>query len=343
MSLNPFAWSHRVKLIVAFATLYIVWGSTYLGIRVGLEADLPPTLFAGWRLVPAGLLLLGLARLRGTSLRIRFDQYRMVATIGLFLLVGGMYFTFLAEQTIPSGLAALIVALLPLWVALAESLVPGMERPTARGYAGLIIGFAGLGVLIAPRLTGISGSPEELVGIGVQILGTWLWTTGSILSKRNPVQIDSLVATGYEMLTAGGVLLVIGTVVGEWPRFHLTPAGLGALAYLSIIGSCVAFTAFVWLLANAPASKVMTYAYINPVIAVFLGWAVGSLGFVPPEPVDGWVIAGMAVIVAGVALTTSAPTRPAMSSAPEPEAELALPALLHDISTPEAQPAHRQP
>jgi drug/metabolite transporter (DMT)-like permease len=324
VSLNPFSWSHRVKLIVAFATLYVVWGSTYLGIRVGLEADLPPTLFAGWRLVPAGLLLLGLARLRGTSLRIRLDQYRIVAMIGLFLLVGGMYFTFLAEQTIPSGLAALIVALLPLWVALAESFVPGMERPSARGYLGLVIGFAGLGVLIAPRLTGISGTPEEFIGIGVQILGTWLWTTGSILSKRNPVDVDSLVATGYEMLTAGGVLLVIGTIAGEWPRFVLTPAGLGALAYLSVIGSCVAFTAFVWLLANAPASKVMTYAYVNPVIAVFLGWAAGSLGFIPPEPVDGWVVAGMAIIIAGVALTTSAPTRTTAIVAPEPEAELAV-------------------
>jgi drug/metabolite transporter (DMT)-like permease len=325
VSLNPFAWSRRVKLIVAFATLYVVWGSTYLGIRVGLEADLPPTLFAGWRLVPAGLLLLALARVRGTSLRIRLDEYRIVAIVGLFLLVGGMYFTFLAERTIPSGLAALIVALLPLWVALAESFVPGMERPTARGYLGLVIGFAGLGVLVAPRLTGISGTPEEFVGIGLQILGTWLWTTGSIVSKRNPVTVDPLVATGYEMLTAGAVLLGLGTLLGEWPRFNLTPAGFGALAYLSVIGSCVAFTAFVWLLAHAPASKVMTYAYVNPVIAVFLGWAAGSLGLVPPEPVDGWVIVGMAIIISGVALTTSAPTRPSASvAAPEPEAGLAV-------------------
>lgn len=324
MSLNPLAWSHRAKLVAAFATLYVVWGSTYLGIRVGLEADLPPTLFAAWRLLPAGVILLGFVRARGRSIAIRVDQYRIVATVGLFLLVGGMYFTFLAEQTIPSGLAALIVALLPLWVALAESLVPGMQRPTARGYLGLVIGFAGLGVLIAPRLSGISGTPEEFIGIGLQILGTWFWTAGSIMSKRKPVDVDPIVATGYEMLTAGAALLIIGTLAGEWPRFTLTPAGLGALAYLSVIGSCVAFTAFVWLLANAPASKVMTYAYVNPVIAVFLGWAAGTLGIVPPEPVDGWVIAGMAIIILGVALTTSAPTRPASLPAPEPEAELAL-------------------
>lgn len=329
MPLNPLHWPHRVKLIVAFATLYVVWGSTYLGIRVGLEADLPPTLFAGWRLVPAGLILLGFARLRGRSLRIRFDQYRIIATVGLFLLVGGMYFTFLAERTIPSGLAALIVALLPLWVALAESLVPGMDRPTARGYLGLVIGFAGLGVLLAPRLTGISGSREELLGIGLQVLGTWFWTTGSLISKRRPVDVDSMVATGYEMLTAGCVLVVVGTLAGEWPHFVLTPAGAGALGYLIVMGSSVAFTSFVWLLKHAPASKVMTYAYVNPVIAVFLGWGAGMLGLVPPEPVDAWVVVGMAVIVTGVALTTSAPTRPSLVPAPQPVAELALAAEVH--------------
>lgn len=325
MPLNPLKWSHTVKLVAAFATLYVVWGSTYLAIRVGLEADLPPTLFAGLRLVPAGLLLLAFARWRGRRLRVPLDEYRVVALVGIFLLVGGMYFTFLAERTIPSGLAALIVALLPLWVALAESLVPGMDRPTARGYLGLVIGFAGLGVLVAPRLGGVSGSPEELTGIGLQVLGTWMWTFGSVYSKRHPVKTDSLVATGYEMLTAGSVLLVIGTVAGEWPRVAFTPAGLAALGYLSIIGSCVAFTAFVWLLKHAPASKVMTYAYVNPVIAVVLGWAAGRTGIVPPEPIDAWTAVGMAVIVAGVALTTGAPTRPAAQlPGPEPTGELAI-------------------
>ncbi len=316
MSLNPLRWSHRAKTIIAFAVLYVVWGSTYLGIRVGLEAALPPALFAGWRLVPAGLLLLGFAHLRGTPLRVRWDQYRIIAAVGILLLVGGMYSTFLAERTIASGLAALIVALLPLWVALAESLVPGMDRPSARGYLGLIIGFAGLGVLMAPRLTGITGAGDELVGVGLQIIGTWFWTIGSVLSKRRTVAVDSTVTTGYQMLTAGGVLLLIGTVAGEWPRFTLTPQGFWALAYLSVIGSCVAFTAFVWLLRNVPASKVMTYAYVNPVIAVFLGWAAGTLGFVRQEPVDVWMLLGMAVIVTGVALTTSAPTRPPREAAP---------------------------
>jgi len=324
VSLNPLRWSHKAKLIAAFAALYIVWGSTYLAIRIGLTADLPPALFAGLRLVPAGLLLLGIARLRGARLRIPFAEYRIVAVIGILLLVGGMYSTFLSERSIPSGLAALIVALLPLWVALAESAVPGMDRPSARGYLGLVIGFLGLGVLMAPRLAGISGTPEELIGVGIQILGTWLWTAGSILSKRRPVKADALVATGYEMLTAGTVLLIVGSVLGEWGRFVLTGTGAWALAYLIVFGSCVAFTAFVWLLRHAPASKVMTYAYVNPVIAVFLGLAAGSLGLVPPEPLDGWVLAGMTIIVAGVALTTSAPTRPG-TAVPVPLPETAEP------------------
>lgn len=315
MPLNPLHWPHKAKLIAAFAALYVVWGSTYLAIRIGLESAMPPALFAGLRVVPAGLLLLGFSRLRGASLRVAFDEYRLIALVGILLLVGGMYSTFLSEQNIPSGLAALIVALLPLWVALAESVIPGMDRPSARGYLGLVIGFAGLGVLVAPRLTGIAGSPQELTGIATQILGTWLWTTGSILSKRRPVKADALVATGYEMLTAGAVLLAIGTVHGEWAGLTFTGASLGALAYLIVFGSCIAFTAFVWLLRHVPASKVMTYAYVNPVIAVFLGWAAGSLGLVQPEPVDGWVLAGMAIIVAGVALTTSAPTRPAAAEA----------------------------
>lgn len=299
-----------VRLVIAFLTLYIVWGSTYLGIRIGLQAGLPPTLFAGVRLLPAGLLLLGLAALLGTSPRISWTDFRITAVVGIFLLCGGMNGTFIAEQYIPSSLAALIVALLPLWIAAAEWLLPGLERPTARGVIGLMIGFAGLGVLMLPRLTGITGAPSELFGVGIQILSTWLWTAGSIISKRRPVKADSLVATGYEMASAGVVLCLAGLALGEAPRFHLTPTGAGALAYLIVFGSCIAFTAFVWAMRHAPASKVMTYAYVNPVVAVFLGWAAGHVGLLSaPEPVDAWILAGTAIIVAGVALTTTAPTR----------------------------------
>jgi drug/metabolite transporter (DMT)-like permease len=303
-SLNPLKWSRRAKMITAFATLYVVWGSTYLAIKIGLNAALPPAAFAGMRLVPAGLILLGVARLRGVPLRIRRRDLVTCVVVGIFLLVGGMFSTFLGEAYVPSGLAALIVASLPLWIALAETLVPGMERPSARGVVGLAVGFAGLGLLMVPRLAGLTGTRLQLVGIIIVLAGTWLWTIGSVISKRRPIRADAMVATGYEMLAAGLVLCALATVSGDWGRLYFTPQGVGALAYLIVVGSAIAFTAFVWLLRNAPASKVMTYAYVNPVVAAFLGWAV--LG----ERLDLWTFAGLIVIVAGVALTTSAPTRP---------------------------------
>lgn len=307
--------SHRAKLVIAFATLYVVWGSTYLGIRIGLQAGMPPALMAGLRLVPAGLIMLAFAKWRGTPVRVRPRELRTIATAGILLLVGGMFMIFLAEQYIPSGLAALIVALQPLWIAGAETVLPDMDRPSALGYVGIALGFAGLAVLLWPRLT-LPGSGKELLGSGIAIVATFIWMLGSIYSKRHPVKVDALVVTGYEMLAAGLVTLVIGVLKGEVPqllsgRIAVLPA-VGATAYLALFGSCVAFTAFVWALRNAPASKVMTYSFVNPVVAVFLGWLVLR------EPLDWWIVGGMAVIVAGVALTTTAPTRPAVSPAAEP-------------------------
>lgn len=319
------------RLIAAFATLYIVWGTTYLAIKVGLDAALPPALFAGVRLIPAGLILLAISALRGASLRPSVSQFRILAIVGILLLVGGQYGTFLAETRIPSGLAALIVALLPLWIALAESLLPDMARPTARGYAGLVLGFAGLAILMLPRLAEIGAvGAAVVVGMGIQIVATWLWAGGSIYSKRRPTGMDGLVATGWEMLIAGVALVALGTVLGEWSEWVMTPKGLAALVYLIVFGSCVAFTAFTYALAHAPASKVMTYAFVNPVIAVFVGWLFGHLGIIPAEPVTVSMIAGMAVIVAGVALTTSAPTRP--PSHPGPGAEVDTPELAAEPS-----------
>jgi drug/metabolite transporter (DMT)-like permease len=304
LSLNPTRWPHKLKLIAAFATLYIVWGTTYLAIRIGLDAEMPPAAFLALRLLPAGIILLAYAKARRRSLKVSHRDRTTILVVGLFLLLGGQYGTYLAEQTIPSGLAALIVAMLPIWIATAESFLPDMSRPSARGYAGLAIGFVGLGILLAPRFAGIGVDGIGLAGIALQVLATWLWTTGSVISKRRPVKTDAVVATAYQMLVAGAMLAVIATANNEWSGLTFTPTGVGSLLYLILIGSCLAFTAFVWLLRNAPASKVMTYAYVNPVVAVFLGWVVLA------EPVDVWVLVGMAVIITGVALTTSAPVRP---------------------------------
>jgi drug/metabolite transporter (DMT)-like permease len=291
-------------------TLYVVWGTTYLAIKVGIDAALPPALFAGLRLVPAAAIMFVLARARGSRLTVPPRELRIVCIVGLLLLVGGQYGMMVAEQYVPSGLAALVVALVPLWIALLESAFPDMRRPSGLGWLGLAIGFTGLGVLLAPRLVGLAAGRDELIGIAVILVGTWLWTSGSVYSKRNPVDVDGLVVTAYEMLVAGAATLIIGTLLGEWSRLTMTPKGLGALLYLIVFGSCIAFTAFVYALANLPASKVMTYAYVNPVIAVFAGWAAGQVGLVPLEPVTTSTLVGMVVIVAGVALTTAAPTLP---------------------------------
>lgn len=324
--------SARAKNVLAMLTLYVVWGTTYLGIKVGLDAGLPPAVFAGLRLLPAAAIMFALARVRGSRMSVRGRELRILSIVGILLLVGGQYGTFVAEQFVPSGLSALVVALLPLWIALAESAFPDMQRPGKLGWLGLAVGFTGLGILLLPRLSGVQTGPQELLGIGLQILATWLWTAGSIYSKRNPVRSDGIVVTAYEMLIAGVVTIGIGTVLGEWSQVAFTPKAVGALVYLSIFGSCVAFTAFVYALAHLPASKVMTYAYVNPVIAVFAGWAAGTLGLVPPEPVAVSTLAGMVVIVAGVALTTAAPTlpprRPATTAA---GAELAQEKLVEPV------------
>jgi len=315
--------SQRARVVLSMLTLYVVWGTTYLGIKVGLDANLPPALFAGLRLLPAAAIMFVLVKLRGVSLALHPRELRIVSIAGILLLVGGQYGTFVAEQFVASGLSALVVALLPLWIALAESAFPDMQRPGKLGWAGLVIGFTGLGILLLPRLTGVHAGTRELIGIGVQIFATWLWTAGSIYSKRNPVRADGILVTAYEMLIAGAVTLGIGTVLGEWRDLHITTKGAGALAYLTIFGSCVAFTAFVYALKHLPASKVMTYAYVNPIIAVFAGWAAGSIGLVPPEPIMLSTLIGMAVIVAGVALTTAAPTLPPRR-APRTAADLSL-------------------
>lgn len=307
--------SRRLKIIGAMLTLYIVWGTTYLGIKVGLSAGLPPTLFAGLRQFPAAALILAIAAWRGSSLRISAADLRISAVVGLCLLVGGQYSVMAAEENISSGLAALVVALVPLWIALAESFLPGMHRPGALGWTGLAIGFSGLGILLWPQLATAStpSGAKELVSTAVMIAGGWLWTAGTIYSKRHPMTADSLVATAWEMLIAGGVLTVLGTALGEWGHMRWTPAAMGAMAYMSIVGSAVALTAFTYALQHLPASKVMTYAFVNPVIAVFAGTLAGRLGFVPPEPITVPIAVGMTVIVLGVAITTAAPTRPSRS------------------------------
>lgn len=312
----------RTRTILAFGIVYVVWGSTYLGIKVALNEGVPPALMGGVRLLIAGAILLGVTLLRGKPLRISRRDLSTSAIVGLLLLCGGMFSSILSEQRIDSSLAAIVVAGAPLWMALAEAVLPGMDRPTRRGVFGLIIGLIGMIVLVGPRIGGLSGTPSELIGIGIQMAGSWLWVTGSIISKKRPLTTDGVVATGYEMLIAGVVLTCVALVLGEFGHVRVTAVGVGAVLYLAVFGSAIALTSFMWLIRNVRGSTVMTYAYVNPAVAVVLGYLAGVVGLLPkPETLDVWSLTGTLVILGGVALTTSAPPAPAHREPIAPSAD----------------------
>jgi len=288
----------RWKLVAAFAAVYLVWGSTYLAIRFAIET-LPPFLMAGARFLVAGAVLYGWARLRGAP-RPRLLEWRSAAVIGGMLLLGGNGGVVWAQKTVPSGVAAVLVASEPLWIVLLDWLPPRPVRPSGRVLIGLGIGLAGVALLVAPWEA--SGSAVDPVGAIVIVLAAASWAAGSLYSRRAPLPGSPLAATGMQMLAGGVLLTATGLGAGEAARFDpaaVSAASLAGLAYLVVFGSLVAFTAYVWLLRHAPASQVATYAYVNPVIAVILGWAVAG------EALGVRTVVGAAVIVGAVALLSA--------------------------------------
>jgi drug/metabolite transporter (DMT)-like permease len=280
------------------ATVYVVWGSTYLAIRVVIET-MPPMLSAGVRFLVAagivGMILIGRSGLK--VLRVERHQAAAAALVGILLLVGGNGGVVLGERTVASGIAALLVAMVPLWVVVLRALTG--DRPRSRTVLGVLVGFAGLTILVVP--SGNAGTTT--VGGILLIIGASLsWSIGSLLAGRAAMPANPFATTFYEMLAGGSVLVLIGLAVGEAKDVDLgTISGRSwlALAYLVVMGSVVAFSAYVWLLHNAPISLVATYAYVNPVIAVLLG------ALILNEPITAAVVAGGAVIVLGVVLVVS--------------------------------------
>ncbi len=287
----------------ALGLVYVVWGSTYLAIRVVVEADIPPLLGMGLRFLTAGALLAGyLAATRGLS-GLRVSRRSLIGTgvMGVLLLLGGNGMVAVGEQTVPSGLAALIVGAVPLWFALLR--VSGGDRPTLRSWLGVLIGFAGIAAISLPR-GGIDD--VEAWGIVVIVIATISWALGSYFSPRLGLPGDSLVATAYEMLLGGGVMFLVGLLAGEARGFDASEVdseGWLALAYLVVVGSIIGYTAYTFLLAHAPISLVGTYAYVNPVVAVFLGWLILD------EPVTAVIAFGGLLVVMGVALVVRAERR----------------------------------
>ncbi|URM89433.1 EamA family transporter [Streptomyces sp. MRC013] len=305
----------------ALAIVYLVWGSTYLGIRIAVET-LPPFLSAGARFVVAGLLLAALLAWRHGpgALKVTRPQLASAAAVGLLLLVGGNGLVVLAETSVPSGLTALLVAVMPAWVVLLRSVFG--ERPGPSAYAGVLLGLAGLAVLSLPGLSG----DVHIGGVLTIVVATLMWSAGSFSSSRIPMPRNPFTASAYEMLAGGLGCALVGLVRGEQRGLDLADVSTrswAALAYLAVFGSLIAFTAYAWLLQSAPLSLTATYAYVNPVVAVLLGWLILD------EALTWSIALGGAVVVAGVWLIVRAERRPVPAEPAEPD-----PLPLHGGQTP---------
>jgi drug/metabolite transporter (DMT)-like permease len=281
-----------MRVWAALGAIYLIWGSTYLAIRLMVET-VPPALGAGVRFVIAGGAMLAFLASRG-SIRVTRSQLLWCGVVGTLLAAGGNGLVTIAERDVPSGLAALLIASEPLWIVLLRGLA--RDRVAGRTLAGVALGFAGVGILLLP-----GGRPDD-VPIGMTLLivvAALSWAVGSFISPRVELPRDPLTSTAWSLLIGGAVLVAGGLLAGEGGDVDFgafSAKSLAALAYLIVVGSIVAFSCYAWLLANAPISQVSTYAYVNPVIAVLLGAVFLS------ESVAVATIAGMALVVASVAV-----------------------------------------
>ena len=301
----------RFRILLAFALVYVFWGSTYLGIGIAVE-HIPPALMCAVRFLISGSLMLLYCALAGRQVRLRALQMAQQGAIGVLLLVGGNLTLSWAEQYVSTGLSALLVAVIPIWFLVLDSWLIGHHKISSRGLAGLMLGIAGLVVLLWPKLLGIMAlGALQFMASASLLLGSLSWAFGSVLSKmwqssmsqssmRRSSAVDPIVGTGWQMTLAGFANLLIALVLGEQRQVIWTARGLGAVAYLVVFGSWIGYTSYIYLLQHVPTSKVSTYAYVNPVVAVFLGWLVLH------ERVDHFILIGSAIIVAAVVLVTSA-------------------------------------
>ncbi len=303
----------RFRVALAFGLVYVFWGSTYLGIRIAVE-HIGPELMTGVRFPVAGIIMLAACALAGRRVAISGREFLRQGIIGALLLSVSNVTLAWAEQYIRTGLASLLVASIPVWFLVLDTWILRGERLSARGLVGLALGLVGTVVLLWPKLVAPTGGRRmELFASVCLIASSFVWAVGSVLSRRWQGSMDAFTATGWQMSIGGFLNLGIAFLLGEPAKAQWTMRGLGAIAYLVVFGSLVGYTAYIWLLKNVPTSKVGTYAYVNPVIAVFLGWY--FLG----ERVDGYIAAGTAIIIVAVALATSAKVKPQVGAEHEPE------------------------
>ncbi|MGC8550426.1 MAG: EamA family transporter [Acidobacteriaceae bacterium] len=307
----------QITVILAFASIYLCWGATYTAMSIGVRL-LPATILAGTRLMISACLLLAFCYFNGKKIFYSRGIMLRLGLLGLMLLFGGNVGLVWSEKYVASGLAALIVAVTPLWVAVIEELLPGGEQLRRRGVIGLMLGFFALMVLLWPgfhaALQTTKGSGVYAVALVVLVLGPLSFASGSVMSRRMHLPVDPFVAAGWEMMAAAIVDLFLATVTWQWPHAHWTMNSIGALAYLIQFGSLLGFSCYIWLIHHVPVTKVATYAFVNPVVAVILG-----MMFLNEHPHPSEFI-GMMAVVGAVALVTSSQMK---SGKPVAEVEVA--------------------
>jgi drug/metabolite transporter (DMT)-like permease len=301
-------------LLVSFAAVYVLWGATFFAIRVGIES-FPPLILAGLRHLSVGLVLYPIFR-RVSGEKPNLWQWRTTIVTGVLLLLCGNGTVSWAEKLIPSGIAALLVATVSLWMVLVDWFRPGGMRPAPRVLVGLVLGFAGMALLVGPKHLGGSERMSPL-GAMALVLASLAWAVGSIYSKHHPLPNSAMLGGAMQMVAGGVALLIVAGISGEFRELHLEQVTLRswlALLYLAVFGSALGFSAYVYILKHGTAAHVATYAFVNPVVALFLGWLLGG------ETLSLRTVLASAVILTAVILVITMPHKDPM------EADEAIPA-----------------
>ena len=290
--------SLQTKMIAAFAALYVIWGSTYLAIRIVIES-LPPFFMAGTRFILAGAILYVLTGVRGSSHPTKSD-WKKAFVVGGLMLMGGHGAVVWAEQWVPSGLTSLLVGTVPLWIVLLDW-AWNRTKPSIMVAAGLALGFVGV-VLLVGGVESLGASSVDFAGAAVVVFGAFLWANGSLYSRSTKRSDSQFLATALEMVAGGLLLLAASLATGEWTRIRLdlvSVRSMVAWVYLIVFGSLVGFTSYIWLLKVSAPTRVSTYAYVNPIVAMFLGWALAN------EPLTTRNVVAAAIILASVVVITT--------------------------------------
>ena len=290
-------------MALAFALVYVLWGGTYLAMRVAVE-HIPPYVMGAMRFLIAGPTMLAWCALSGRKVRINRQDLLRLATVGVLLLSVANMGVAWSEEYVSSGLAALIVAVVPLWVAIMEAWVFRTRRMSLTGLLGLALGIVGMLVLLWPKISsGTHLGHLELFGVCILVCASLSWALGSILSGRWSLSVDIFTGAAWQMTIAGVVNTLIAFATGGFHKAVWTPHGIWAVLFLITCGSWIGFTAYIWLLEHVPTPKVATYAYVNPVVAVYFGWLLLN------EKVDAFMLVGTIIVISAVVLVNSSKLR----------------------------------